>query len=104
MFTYQLSISWMLPVKAVFLIGLGGTVVGDLPKVEKRMEIDDLLDKAQADRLRDSIKPLGASISSRKMHWCRRSSCSTVQEQIQALPKRALMRGLSSAAPRRIEL
>lgn len=41
---------------AGFLIGLGGTVVGDLPKVEKRLTVDDFLDRAAADRLRDGIK------------------------------------------------
>jgi flagellar biosynthesis GTPase FlhF len=41
---------------AGFLIGLGGTVVGDLPKVEKRLEIDDFLDRAAADALRDGIR------------------------------------------------
>jgi hypothetical protein len=41
---------------AGFLIGLGGTLVGDLPKVEKRLEIDDFLDRAAADRLREGIK------------------------------------------------
>jgi len=41
---------------AGFLIGLGGTVVGDLPKVEKRLEVDDFLDRPAAERLRDGIK------------------------------------------------
>jgi hypothetical protein len=41
---------------AGFLIGLGGTVVGDLPKVEKRLEVDDFLDRAAAERLREEIK------------------------------------------------
>jgi predicted RNA-binding Zn-ribbon protein involved in translation (DUF1610 family) len=41
---------------AGFLIGLGGTVVGDLPKVEKRLEIDDFLDRPAAERLREGIK------------------------------------------------
>jgi hypothetical protein len=40
---------------AGFLIGLGGTVVGDLPKVEKQLELDEFLDKSQAERLRGSI-------------------------------------------------
>lgn len=41
---------------AGFLIGLGGTVVGDLPKVEQRLEVDDFLDRPAADRLRSDIQ------------------------------------------------
>ncbi len=41
---------------AGFLIGLGGTLVGDLPKVEQRLTLDDFLDRAAADRLRADIK------------------------------------------------
>ncbi|HEX2545138.1 MAG TPA: zinc ribbon domain-containing protein [Ramlibacter sp.] len=41
---------------AGFLIGLGGTVVNDLPKVEKPLEIDNFLDRAAADRLRTGIQ------------------------------------------------
>lgn len=41
---------------AGFLIGLGGTVVGDLPKVEQRLEVDDFLDRPAADKLRNDIK------------------------------------------------
>ena len=41
---------------AGFLIGLGGTVVGDLPKVEQRLEIDDFLDRPVADKLRSDIQ------------------------------------------------
>ncbi len=37
---------------ASFLIGLGGTIVGDLPKVETPLRVDDFLDKAAADQLR----------------------------------------------------
>jgi predicted RNA-binding Zn-ribbon protein involved in translation (DUF1610 family) len=41
---------------AGFLIGLGGTLVNDLPKVEKSLEIDDFLDRPAADRLRGTIQ------------------------------------------------
>src|SRR5688572_2535373 len=44
---------WLVAVVfAGFLIGLGGTVVNDLPKVEKPLVIDDFLDRPAADRLR----------------------------------------------------
>ena len=41
---------------AGFLIGLGGTIVGDLPKVEPQVETNDFIDEPQADPLRQSIK------------------------------------------------
>jgi len=41
---------------AGFLIGLGGTVVGDLPKVEQRLELDDFLDRPAANKLRSDIQ------------------------------------------------
>jgi ribosomal protein S20/predicted RNA-binding Zn-ribbon protein involved in translation (DUF1610 family) len=41
---------------AGFLIGLGGTVVGDLPKVEKRLSLDDFMDAATSAALRTAIK------------------------------------------------
>ena len=37
---------------AGFLVGLGGTIVSDLPKVEKPLRTEDFLDRAAADRLR----------------------------------------------------
>ncbi len=41
---------------AGFLIGLGSTIVGDLPRVEKQLQVDDFIDRAQAEPLRASIK------------------------------------------------
>ena len=41
---------------ASFLIGLGGTVVGDLPKVEKRLALDDFMDASAVATLRGTIK------------------------------------------------
>ena len=41
---------------ASFLIGLGGTVVDDLPKVEKQLELSDFMDKTASDALRNTIK------------------------------------------------
>ena len=39
-----------------FLIGLGGTVVGDLPKVETPLALDDFLDRPAAQALRAQVK------------------------------------------------
>ncbi|MBV2216904.1 MAG: serine endopeptidase [Diaphorobacter sp.] len=41
---------------ASFLIGLGGTVVGDLPKVETPLALDDFLDRPAAQALRTQVK------------------------------------------------
>ena len=41
---------------AGFLIGLGGTVVGDLPKVEKILALDDFMDAKAVAALRGTIK------------------------------------------------
>ncbi|MDQ3059374.1 MAG: serine endopeptidase [Pseudomonadota bacterium] len=41
---------------AGFLIGLGGTVVGDLPKVEKRLTLDDFMDAPASSALHQAIK------------------------------------------------
>lgn len=40
---------------AGFLIGLGGTVVGDLPKVEKKLSLDDFMDRSVSGALRAGI-------------------------------------------------
>lgn len=48
---------WLVAVVfASFLIGLGGTVVGDLPKVEAALSLDDFMDRTAAHALRASIK------------------------------------------------
>ena len=41
---------------ASFLIGLGGTIVGDLPQVETPLQVDDFLDKPAAQALRAQIR------------------------------------------------
>ena len=41
---------------AGFLIGLGGTIVGDLPKVEQRATLDDFMDRAAAEKARQTVK------------------------------------------------
>jgi predicted RNA-binding Zn-ribbon protein involved in translation (DUF1610 family) len=41
---------------ASFLIGLGGTLVGDLPQVERALELDDFIDRPAAEPLRSAIK------------------------------------------------
>ena len=41
---------------ASFLIGLGGTLVGDLPQVEGRHRLEDFMDRPQADAVRAQIK------------------------------------------------
>ena len=48
---------WLVAVVfAGFLIGLGGTIVGDLPKVETPLQVDDFLDRAEAEKLRAQIR------------------------------------------------
>jgi hypothetical protein len=41
---------------ASFLIGLGSTIVGDLPRVEHRLDLDDFIDHAAADPLRNTVR------------------------------------------------
>jgi hypothetical protein len=41
---------------ASFLIGLGATLVGDLPQVEKALTVEDFIDKPAANALRNTIK------------------------------------------------
>ncbi len=41
---------------AAFLIGLGGTVVGDLPQVERTLGLDDFIEQPAANQLRDRLK------------------------------------------------
>ena len=48
---------------AGFLIGLGGAVVGDLPRVEAQVESDDFIDKAKADPLKAQLKANERTIS-----------------------------------------
>jgi hypothetical protein len=41
---------------ASFLIGLGGTVVGDLPQVERALQVDDFIDRTAAEPLRAGLR------------------------------------------------
>jgi hypothetical protein len=41
---------------AGFLIGLGGTIVGDLPKVEQRATLEDFMDRSAAAQARQTVK------------------------------------------------
>jgi hypothetical protein len=40
---------------AWFLVGLGSTIVGDLPQVEERRSLDDYLDPARAPAVKEAI-------------------------------------------------
>ena len=48
---------------AGFLIGLGASVVGDLPKVEKQLSLDDFMDTAASTVVRDAIKNSAIALS-----------------------------------------
>ncbi len=72
---------------AGFLIGLGGTVVGDLPKVEAPLQLDDFLDP-------QAVQPLRAQVKAAR----------EVQEQAQAALEQAQLqrsRALSEARAER---
>lgn len=43
---------------AYFLIGLGGTIVGDLPKIESKLSAGDFVDKGEKTILTNSLKSL----------------------------------------------
>ncbi len=45
-----------------FLIGLGGRVIADLPRVEQRLAIEDFVDEGAAARLDDQLAEVGADI------------------------------------------
>lgn len=48
---------WLVAVVfAGFLIGLGGTIVGDLPKVEEPLRVEDFMDRGASERLRAAIQ------------------------------------------------
>jgi hypothetical protein len=46
---------------ASFLIGLGGTIVGDLPQVERVLTVDDFIDRAAAEPLRATVREAEAA-------------------------------------------
>lgn len=48
---------WLIAVFfAYFLIGLGGTIVGDLPKIENKQSLEDFTDKKAKSALLDQLK------------------------------------------------
>jgi predicted RNA-binding Zn-ribbon protein involved in translation (DUF1610 family) len=48
---------WLVAVVfAGFLVGLGGTIVGDLPKVEETKKLADFMDAAESERLKAAIR------------------------------------------------
>ena len=51
---------WLVAVVfASFLIGLGGTLVGDLPRVERPLQIDDFMPPGSAEPLRAAVRDAG---------------------------------------------
>src|SRR3990167_2135656 len=77
---------------AGFLIGLGGTIVGDLPKVEAPLRVDDFLDKPVAQALRDKVRDAQQA----------QQDAQTALEQAQL--QRSKARSESQAARRKVEL
>lgn len=58
---YQRGLWVVAVVFASFLIGLGGAVVNDLPKVESRKRLEDFMDAARTAQLRAAVKSSRAS-------------------------------------------
>ena len=83
---------------ASFLIGLGGTIVGDLPKVESQLQLDDFLDKQAAQTLRKQVRRAMPS-RRRRPRWSR-PSCSAARPKAKAAPRAtASTAGWPPAAP-----
>ena len=70
---------------ASFLIGLGGTVVGDLPKVETPLALDDFLDRPAAQALRAQVKEAHQAEQDAQTALVRRN-CSATRRAAKALP------------------
>jgi hypothetical protein len=78
---------WLVAVVfAGFLIGLGGTIVGDLPKVETPLQVDDFLDRAEAEKLRAQSGTSARPSRMRRPRWSRRN-CSAARRAAKARPR-----------------